>query len=226
MFEGFPEASFSFLRGISAHNDKVWFEAHRADYQAHYVEAGKAFAEAMGPRLKALSPDVRFEPRINGSISRINRDTRFSRDKSPYKDHLDLWFWHGEKRSWECPGFYVQLSAETVFVAVGMYDFPKPMLGRYREVVSDPKAAAEILAILEDVAASGPYTVSGRSRKSPPRGFKAEGASAEMLLHDSLGAMFEWDASVARDAGFLDFCFGHWRKMWPIGQWTLDRIWR
>lgn len=225
-FAGFPEETFAFLKGISAHNDKAWFDAHRADYDAFYVGAGREFVSAIGPRLADLSPGVRFEPKVNGSISRINRDTRFSRDKRPYKDRLELWFWHGDKRSWDCPGFYVSLSAETVFVAVGMYGFPKPMLDRYRALISDPGPAAEIKAIIDRVASVGPYTVSGKNRKAPPRGLAAEGVSAEMLCYESLGAMFEWEASVALEAGFVDFCLGHWRKCWPIGRWMLDRLWR
>ena len=225
-FAGFPEASFAFLKGIGAHNDKAWFEDHRADYDAHYVEAAKSFVLAMGPRLKQLSPDVQYAAKINGSISRINRDVRFSKDKRPYKDYLDLWFWHGERRSWDCPGFFLRLTAETVIVGTGMYAFPKDMLSRYRERVSDEKTAAGLKAIVDGVAASGPYQVSGKSRKAVPRGLPAEGASGEMLLYESLSAMLEWDNGVAREAAFTDFCLGHWRKCWPVGQWTLDFVWK
>jgi uncharacterized protein (TIGR02453 family) len=225
MFSGFSDGTFAFLKGISAHNDKAWFDAHRADYDAHYVGAGKVFVETMGPLLRQISPDVQFDPKINGSISRVNRDVRFSKDKSPYKDHLDLWFWHGEKRGWDSPGFYLRLTAETVFLGVGMYVFPKPMLKHYQQVVSDPAKAEEIKAILDNIAASGPYEIGGRNRKAPPRGMPSEGASGEMLCYDSLGASFEWDASVARDDKFIAFCLGHWRKCWPVGKWTLERVW-
>lgn len=225
MFAGFSNDTFDFLKGISAHNDKSWFETHRADYEAHYVGAGRDFVAAVGPLLARLSPEIRFEPKINGSISRINRDVRFSKDKRPYKDHLDLWFWHGEKRGWDSPGFYLRLTAETVFLGVGMYVFPKDMLKRYQAVVSDPEAAAEIRTILAGVASSGPYEIGGRNRKSPPRGLPTEGASSEMLCYDALSAAIEWDNGVACDEGFIDFCLGHWAKCWPIGQWTLENVW-
>ena len=225
-FTGFPEQSFDFLKGIGAHNDKAWFEDHRADYETYYVGAAKRFVTAIGPALRDVSPTVQFADRINGSISRINRDVRFSKDKRPYKDHLDLWFWHGDKRGWDCPGFFLRLTTETVIVGTGMYGFPKDMLARYRERVSDEKAATEIRGIVDDIAASGPYRIGGRVRKSVPRGMKADGASGEMLLYDSLSAALEWDNGVARGADFIDFCLGHWRKCWPVGKWTLDNVWK
>lgn len=225
-FRGFPEQTFAFLFGISAHNDKAWFDAHRADYDAHYVGAAREFVAAVGPCLTEISPGVRHDPKVNGSISRINRDVRFSRDKRPYKDHIDIWFWHGDKRSWDCPGFYLRLSAETVTIGTGMYMFPRDMLRRYRERVADEKAAETIRSIVESIAASGPYQIGGRTRKSPPRGMPAEGASKEMLHYESLGATLEWDNGIARDPGFVDFCLGHWRKCWPVGKWTLENVWQ
>ena len=64
---------------------------------------------------------MRCEPKINGSICRINRDVRFSKDKRPYKDHLDIWFWHGDKKGWDRPGFYLRITPSDYFSAVGMH---------------------------------------------------------------------------------------------------------
>ena len=150
---------------------------------------------------------------------------RFSKDKRPYKDHLDIWFWHGDKRGWDNPGFYLRLTSETVLIGTGMLGFPKDMLKRYQAYVSDPAHADALKAVLEGVAASGPYQIGGKTRKQPPRGLPAEGVSAEMLLYEGLSATLEWDNAVARADGFVAFCLGHWRKGWPVGQWTLDTIW-
>ena len=82
-------------KGLRAHNEKAWFDAHRDDYERVFLAPALAFAEALGPRLRNIELDVNVEPRVNGSLMRINRDIRFSKDKSPYKDHMDLWFWTG-----------------------------------------------------------------------------------------------------------------------------------
>src|SRR5664279_4905169 len=84
-FAGFPAATFEFLNGIAANNEKTWFDAHRGLYDAGYVEPAKAFVTAIGPKLREISPNVQFEPKVNGSLGRVNRDIRFSKDKRPYK---------------------------------------------------------------------------------------------------------------------------------------------
>ena len=71
-----------------------------------------AFVAAIGPRLQKISPSVAFEPKINGSLFRINRDVRFAKDKRPYKNHIDMWFWHGDKRGWASPGFFFRLAPD------------------------------------------------------------------------------------------------------------------
>ncbi len=95
----FPSDTLDFLDELGSHNTRAWFEANRARYQAAYVEAAKAFIEAVTPILEAIIPGIHAEPRVLGSIFRINRDTRFSPDKRPYKDHLDLWFWEGDRKA-------------------------------------------------------------------------------------------------------------------------------
>ena len=81
---GFRSETFAFLAGIAEHNEKAWFDANRNLYDVGYVEAGKAFVEAVGPELQKISPTVQYEPRIGASLMRVNSDTRFSRNKQPY----------------------------------------------------------------------------------------------------------------------------------------------
>ena len=89
-FTGFGPKTKKFLRDLGRNNDKAWFTSHRGDYEAYYLEPAKAFVEAAGPKLEKVEPRVVWEPRVNGSIFRVNRDIRFSKDKTPYKDHIDF----------------------------------------------------------------------------------------------------------------------------------------
>ncbi len=109
-FKGFPKETLEFLAALRTNNDKKWFDAHRADYESYFVEPAKDFVAALAPRLKTIDRKIHAEPRINGSILRIQRDVRFARDKSPYKDHLDLWFWTGEEKGWDSSGFFLRLT--------------------------------------------------------------------------------------------------------------------
>jgi uncharacterized protein (TIGR02453 family) len=95
----FPAATVEFLTDLRAHNDKAWFDANRSRYESGYVQPATAFVEPISPELQKLVPGIHAEPWIRGSIFRINRDIRFSSDKRPYKDHLDFWFWEGDRKS-------------------------------------------------------------------------------------------------------------------------------
>jgi uncharacterized protein (TIGR02453 family) len=223
-FGGFPRETMAFLNGIAAHNDKDWFEANRSLYEAGYVSPARAFVEAVGPELQAVSPGVQYAARVNGSLSRVNRDVRFSNDKRPYKDHLDLWFWHGEKRGWDCPGFYLRITPARIWIGVGMHVMPKDMLTRYRDAVVDDKAGAALEKSVARVTKAGPYALGEPSRKQVPRGYPADHKRAQFLLREGLGAGTELPGEAALSPDFASSCLTHWRNTWPVGKWMLDEL--
>ena len=222
-FSGFSETTFRFLRGLSQNNEKAWFDAHRDDYEQGIVEPAKAFVSALGPRLRKISKTVQFEPRINGSIARINRDIRFSKDKRPYKDHLDLWFWHGDEKGWNTPGFWFRMTPDRLMVGSGMHDFEKETLDRYRKAALDPKSGKRLEKLIADVDKR--YEIGGATRKKVPRGFDENHERASLLLHEGLWAGL--DAKIPREvksAAFVDVCAEHYQRCWPIGKWILDEV--
>jgi uncharacterized protein (TIGR02453 family) len=224
-FEGFPAATFEFLKGITEHNDKVWFEAHRAEYELGYVQAAAQFVDAAGPALKKVSKTVEYEAKVNGSLMRIHRDVRFSKDKTPYKTHLDAWFWDGEERGWDKPGFYFRLTADSLYLGAGMHHFEKDLLDRYRAAVLDPKKGKALEKAIADVKAAGPYKMGAPTRKTVPRGFDAEHPRAALLLHEGLYA--DWEGKIpreARTAKFVDFCVAHFRGVAPISKWLVGAL--
>ncbi len=222
-FAGFPRETFAFLEGIAAHNDKTWFEAHRDLYEAGYVAPARAFVEALGPRLRKISSSVQFEPRVNGSMSRINRDIRFSKDKRPYKDHLDIWFWHGDRKGWDCPGFWFRLTAKEAYTGVGMHMFDKPQLETFRNAVVHPRSGKALLAAVGKVAKAG-YAVEGKTRKLAPRGFETDADRADYLLYEGLHAGTSLPAAAAMQPDFPETVARECAAMWPIGKWLLDEV--
>jgi uncharacterized protein (TIGR02453 family) len=223
-FAGFPKETFTFLDGIARNNDKRWFEAHRDLYEAGYVAPARAFVEALGPRLKKISPTVQFEPRINGSMSRINRDIRFSKDKRPYKDHLDVWFWHGDKKGWNCPGFWFRLTPKEVYMGVGMHMFEKEQLEAFRHSVVHPRSGKALLTAIAKVHKAGDYEIGGKTRKIPPRGFETDADRADYLLFEGLYTGTSLPPAAARKNDFLDACVKVFAGAWPIGQWLLEEV--
>ena len=223
-FAGFPKQTFAFLEGIAAHNEKAWFDAHRDLYEAGYVAPARAFVEALGPKLKQISPAVQFEPKVNGSLHRINRDIRFSKDKRPYKEHLDLWFWHGEKKSWSAPGFWFSLTPGHVRLGVGMYGLDKDQLDSFRQSVIHPRSGKALLSAVAAVAKAGDYEVGGKTRKLMPRGFATDPDRAEYLLYEGLYASATLPVAAAVDDDLVAICAGHYARMWPIGKWLLEEV--
>ena len=220
----FPPATLEFLRGIGVDNSKAWFEANRPLYEAGYVEPGRAFVEALGPRLRELSPEVQFAPKVNGSLSRINRDIRFSKDKTPYKNHLDLWFWHGERRAWDAPGFYVRLTAQEVFLGTGMYGFDKETLETFRNAVVLGRSGKALVEAVAAVKAAGAYEIGQKTRKLMPRGFEAPPERAQYLLHEGLTAGITLPVSAALEPAFETVCLEHFRATWPVAKWLLAEL--
>lgn len=220
----FPAETLEFLRGIAANNDKAWFDVHRDLYEVGYVGAGQAFVEAVGPQLQLVSPSVQFAPKINGSISRINRDVRFSKDKRPYKAHLDLWFWHGDRRGWDCPGFWFRITAETVYLGSGMHGFDKEALESFRHSIELPRSGKALVEAVAAIMAAGDYVIGEKTRKLPPRGFEAPADRAEYLLFEGLTAGTQMAATEALAPGFSERCVEHFTATWPIGRWLLAEI--
>jgi uncharacterized protein (TIGR02453 family) len=222
-FTGFPVATFEFLEGLARNNSKDWFDAHRADYEACYVAPAKAFVDAIGPKLRALSKTVKFEPKINGSIFRINRDVRFSKDKRPYKTDLDLWFWEGEKRGWDAPGFFLRLTPKTMYAGAGMHHFSTPdLLAAYRNAVVDDKAGAALAKI---VAGLGELRLGEATRKTVPRGFDAAHPRASLLLHDGLHALLEQPLPRSvHSVAFVDTCLDVFRRAAPVSRWLTEHV--
>src|SRR5579871_3675406 len=122
-FTGFDPAAFGCLRDLADHNDRAWFNAHRDAYTRLLLEPSRAFVVAMGERLAANAPGIHADPRVNGSILRIARDTRFSSDPTPYRTHLALWFWEGDGPSRECAGYFMRLDPDAVVLGVGIHHF-------------------------------------------------------------------------------------------------------
>ena len=223
-FGGFPKETFAFLSGIAAHNDKIWFDAHRDLYEAGYDAPARAFVEALGPKLRAISSDVKFEPKVNGSLQRVNRDIRFSKDKRPYKESLNLWFWHGDNKGWGAPGFWFSVSAKEVHLGVGMYGLDKAQLDSFRQSVIHPRSGKALLAAVAKVERAGDYEIGGKTRKLMPRGFEADPDRAHFLLYEGLYASAKLPAETAATSDFASVAATHFKKMWPIGKWLLEEV--
>lgn len=222
-FEGFPPTTLTFLAGLRANNTKAWFDAHRAEYEAGYVEPAKAFVVACGDALREFAPGVQAEPRVLGSIFRINRDTRFSTDKTPYKDHLDLWFWEGERKS-AASGFFFRVTPDVVVVGAGCHGFDPARLDRFRSAVADAESGRTLAEAVRSLRDDG-FAVGGTALRRPPAGYAASAGAEPLLLHKALYAHREEPVDDRlHDGRILDGCVEQWRRMAPLHEWLATHV--
>jgi uncharacterized protein (TIGR02453 family) len=148
----FTPESLRFLRALARNNARPWFEAHRADYEAHVRGPMRELVEEMDVRLAHLAPEIVGEPRR--SMFRIHRDVRFSEDKSPYKTQAGSWFFHrdashrvGQESHGGGAGFYFQLAPGNCFSGGGIWMPPREALQRLRDAIAErPKAFARTVS--------------------------------------------------------------------------------
>src|SRR5918996_1594329 len=127
---------FSFLADLRANNDREWFAANKHRYEEHLLEPAMAFVDAFAPRLRKLSPHFRADSRPSGgSLFRIYRDTRFSKDKSPYKTHLGLHFRHERAKDVHAPGYYLHIGPDEVYAGAGIWHPDTDGATRIRESI-------------------------------------------------------------------------------------------
>ena len=218
-FDGFPDEAFSFLKGLAEDNSKDWFQANRKAYEKGLMDPAKAFVTALGERLTGLDPAIVAEPRVNGSIFRINRDVRFSKDKTPYKTHLDLWFWHGEGRTTARSGFYFRMFHDRLLLGAGCHTFSKEQLAAYREAVAEAPWGDRAAAIVAGLRGLGGVDVGGLHYKRVPRGLDPEHRHVELLKHNALFAGIEMPLPAeAGSAAFADWCLERFRPLAPLHQ--------
>ncbi len=144
MFPGFPEETVRFFLDLRFHNETSWFHAHREAYETYVRKPFSDFIEAMTPTVMRIADDM--ETRPNKCLARINRDIRFTRDKSPYRDHMWLLFRRAGEEREHAVMYWFELSPEVVEWGVGFWGYNRPAMDALRERMM--KKPAEVRRVL------------------------------------------------------------------------------
>lgn len=186
----FTADSFKFLRGLARNNNKAWFEAHRDEYVRHLKEPMTELVEEMAVRLSHTVPEITGDPKR--SVFRIHRDTRFSKDKSPYKTNAGCWFHHvgatskvGREADGGGAGFYFHLQPGSCFVAAGCWMPPRPALQRFRARLVEDTPGWERIVLAPAFRKRFGALSEEDMLKRVPRGFDPEGPAARWLRYNS-----------------------------------------
>jgi uncharacterized protein (TIGR02453 family) len=202
-FDGFPPGFFKFFKELKLNNNREWFNDNKPRYKDVVVEPSCAFIEAMAPKLEKISPYFVADPRPNGgSMFRIYRDVRFSKDKKPYKENVGFQFRHHLGKNAHAPGFYVGLSPKETHHGGGIWHPPAPNLKKIRDgIVEDPDGWKKV--ITNKTLKSRAGGVSGVALVRPPRGYDGDETHVEDLKRKSFFAMTEGKVSEAKSKEFV-----------------------
>ena len=220
-FQGFSKKTLKFFRDLAKNNDKQWFADNKALYQEQVQEPSREFVVDMGRLLRTIARGVHADPRVNKSLFRINRDTRFSKDKSPYKTHMGLWWWEGPGTRMECSGFYFHLEPPRLMLGVGIHCLPKQFLAPFRDSIAHKRHGPALVKAIDQVKEAG-YALGGEHYKRVPRGFDPDHPRAEFLKYNGLWAALETKVPPEFYTPELaDWCLPHFQAMLPIHKWLL-----
>lgn len=228
-FAGFSEDVMAFYRELAANNTREWFDANKDRYESSVLGPAQDFVLALGRRLAVLMPEITFDAhRRNGvgSIFRIQKDVRFSRDKSPYKTNLGMLFWVDQGRSKRlCPHFYVGVYPEGGLVHAGLRGMPSSLLRRYREAVAAPKEGEALRSILDTFVEDPGLRVGPESLKRVPRGYDPDHPRASLLRHDGVFVETEYlDPELVTSPDFVETCFQVCRKTTSLVRWLAGAL--
>jgi len=169
-----PQAHFSprlfrFLEDLAANNDREWFQANKERYEDDLREPARSFISDFASALGKISPNFRADPRkVGGSLFRIHRDVRFSKDKSPYKTHTGIQFRHRAGKDAHAPGFYLHLEPGGCFAGVGIWHPDGEATKKIRRFLIEESARWKKVTGAKRFRET--FELQGDSLKRPPRG--------------------------------------------------------
>lgn len=161
---------FSFLKDLAENNNRDWFKAHQGDYERYVREPVLEFINDFAAPLKKISPHFVADSRtVGGSMFRIQRDTRFAKDKTPYKENTGVQFRHLLARDVHAPGFYLNLQPGECYMGVGLWRPESKVAYKIRQHIDENQAAwkeASRGKRFTDI-----YSIGGDSLARAPKGY-------------------------------------------------------
>ncbi len=215
------QQSLDFLRDLSKNNNRDWFLANKARYEA---DLKKPFEEFIGKLIQAvqqLDNRVQIEPKK--AIFRINRDTRFSKDKSPYKTNVGAIISPAGAKGKELPGFYIHVEQGLLMLGGGAYFLEKEPLYRVRQYISlHPKRFQEIISQSDFVSKFG--EVKGEQNKKLPAEFQEAAVNQPLLYHKQFYFMAELSPQHALSAEAVAFAMEYFSAGKPLNDFLVEAL--
>lgn len=197
-------ALFDFLSDLKQNNNRDWFQVNKVRYENDVKEPLLTFIAAFAERAPEISTSIMALPRVSGgSLFRIYRDVRFSKDKTPYKTGAGIHFRHKRGKDVHAPGYYLHLEPGDVFAGSGIWKPNTETVTKIRSKIAEHPD--QWLAIIADKKFQKTFTLGGDSLKRPPKGFDPEHPLIEDLMRKDYLASIILSEKIVCEPNFLDY---------------------
>ncbi len=211
----FTQETLDFFADLANHNDRDWFHSNKKRYESAVKGPFQEFAADMILRMQELDPDISMLPKQ--AVSRINRDTRFSKDKAPYKTSGYIMISSTGKADLCTPGLYFNLGAKTMAIASGLYMLePDRIAAVRRHLIANADELKLQLARPEFAKTFG--GIKGEVNKILPPEFKEAAKDLPILFNKQFFYWAEYPATAGLRPGLSDWTMDHMRACWPMNE--------
>ncbi len=207
----FPEGTIPFLKMLVKNNNREWFHENKANYELVIREPALNFIEAMAPELEKISPHFRALPKkVGGSLMRVYRDTRFAKDKTPYKTNIGIQFRHELGKDVHAPGFYLHIEEGGCFIGVGIWRPDSLSLNKIRDFIVDNPVAWGRAKNHQPFKTN--FQLEGDRLKRAPRGYPADHPLLDDLKWKDFIACAYFDQAEIMKPGFCQYVAKHFAQ--------------
>lgn len=213
-FEGFPKEGLIFLKKLKKNNTREWFNAHKNEYEQFVKLPMQSFIAALQPLFADFAPQFDVHPKR--SLFRIYRDTRFSKDKTPYKTHVAAHFvLKGKPKGFEGSGYYLHIEPGEVFIGGGIYMPDNDQLKRIRKGLVE--FSDEFLSIINAPSFKKKFPpITGEKLSRPPKGFDPNHPMIEWLKLKQFFTGIELSEDVCYRKDFVRTIAGYCKELSPL----------
>src|SRR5271169_89854 len=199
-FVGFPREGITFLRRLKKNNNRDWFAKHKKEYEEFVKLPMQSLIVMLQGPMMTIAPEFEFNPKR--SLFRIYRDTRFSKDKTPYKTHVSAIF-HPKGHWEESAGYYLHIEPGEIYLGGGIYMPDGIQLKKIRTAIAT--RANEFLAIVENKHFKNRFGIlEGSKLQRNPQGFRPDHPLIEWLKYKQFYAGVSWKTDVCFSPKFAD----------------------
>ncbi|MDH3260837.1 MAG: DUF2461 domain-containing protein [Acidimicrobiia bacterium] len=219
----FSSKLFEFLNDLAENNNREWFKEHQDQYERYVREPALDFINDFATPLEGISSHFVADSRkVGGSLFRIQRDTRFAKDKTPYKENTGLQFRHASAKDVHAPGFYVNLQPGECYMGVGLWRPETKMAYAIREKIDqDPNSwkRATRGKRFTDV-----FTVTGDSLSRPPKGYSEDHPLIEDLKRKDFIASTRLTQRQITSDHFMEYFTDNCKRATPFMKFLCDAV--